>query len=142
MFGNLAGNLIASQIDSIIDSMNCDQELVANLFGKEMAVKLKDKVSQKPKLKEQINAAEKKILKQYKKNVVASVWVCDQFPLNFDHLLPILDILSSASPYISQIRDFLERKSLLKKSSFPLKAIIPLYYSVNAIISFRNFNFK
>lgn len=123
--------------------MNCDKELIENLFGKEMVGKLKDKKAQKSKMKaSQLDAAEKKVFKQIKKNVVASVWVCDQFPLNFDHLLPVLDILSSASPYIQQLKDFLERKSLLRKGCFPLKATIPLFHSVNAIICFKNFSFR
>ena len=85
---------------------------------------------------------EKANVKHYKKNISATVWLCDNFPLTLEHLLPMLDLLSSANPKVNRIREFFEKKSLIQKNSFPLKAVIPIFLSVNAIISFQNFVFK
>ena len=91
---------------------------------------------------DRLQTVDKNVAKTYKKSLTASIWLCDKFPLNLEHLLPILDLLSSANPKVNRIRDFFEKKSLVQKNSFPLKAVIPIFLSVNAIINFENFQFK
>jgi Protein of unknown function (DUF3424). len=90
---------------------------------------------------EKMNKQQKKLFKHYTKNIVATVYLCENFPLNLDLLLPILDILSNVSPQINRLRDFLNRKNTMNRGSFPLKAYIPIFFSLNAIISLKNFKF-
>lgn len=70
----------------------------------------------------------------------ASFWLTRHgaFPLDFEDFLPIMQIVSFASKKISKIKDFLADKKL-PDYSFPVKASIPLFMSVNAQISIVNY---
>lgn len=75
-----------------------------------------------------------------KKTVHASFWLTrnGNFPLSYEDFLPLMQIVSFASKKISKIKDFLADKKL-PDYSFPLKASIPLFMSVNAQISILNY---
>lgn len=106
---------------------------------------VQEEVKQSPEIVakfEILKNSQNKLTKETKKNIDASIWLADSFPLHSEHLLAILDVMSSANPNISKLKEFLEKKSILHNRSFPLKAVIPLYLSVSAVINFRNFVFK
>ena len=90
---------------------------------------------------EKMNVAQKKLLKNYTKNIVATIYMCENFPLNLDHFFPILDILSNVSPHINRLKGFLEKTLSADKSVFPIKAEIPILLSISAILSMRHFSF-
>lgn len=120
------------------------QAIVKTLFEKDG----KENINEAPMLSargkkevEKMNIAQKKLLKNYTKNIVATIYMCDNFPLNMDHFLPILDILSNVSPHIGRLKGFLERTLSINKQSFPLKAYIPIFFSLNAILSMKDFKF-
>lgn len=84
----------------------------------------------------------KKISKELKKNINATVWLAENFQLQIQHLLPILEILSSFSSNIGHFKDFLSNNFMKEANLFPIKAIIPLVYTLNAVVSFQNFKFS
>ena len=75
-----------------------------------------------------------------KKEIKTQFWLSKNgaFPLNFDDFIPLLHIVSFASKKIGKFKDFLSNKKLPDKS-FPLKAVIPLFMSVNASIKIQNY---
>lgn len=83
----------------------------------------------------------KKISKELKKNINATIWLAENFQLQIQHLLPILEILSSFSSNIGHFKDFLSNNFMKEANLFPIKAIIPLVYTLNAVVSFQNFKF-
>ena len=84
---------------------------------------------------------QKKYLKEFKKSINATIWLTDNFLLQIQHLLPILEILSSISNNIAQFKDFLINNFMKEAKYFPIKAIIPLFYTLNAVVTFQNFKF-
>ena len=126
--------------------MDYHQDIVNSLFDKDSTMiksSAMKAISTNSKDRfEKLNTNEKKMQNNYTKNIVACVWLCENFPLTIEHLLPILDILSNVSANIGKLKSFFEEKSLAYSKSFPMKAIIPLSFSLNAIIEFKNFNFK
>lgn len=129
-----------SPFEQILSYISSDPNLSKKFLeteGKEEKKGL-DLVSKFARMKNSQN----KVAKETKKHIDASIWLTDNFPLHFEHLIAVLDILSSASPNISKLKDFLEKRSILNNRSFPLKAVIPLYLSVSAVINFKNFVFK
>jgi len=86
--------------------------------------------------------SQKHLLKNVTKNIVATVYMCENFPLSLDHLMPVLEILSNVSPHINKVKSFLQSQSNVNKKTFPLKACIPIMLSVNAILSMKNFKFR
>lgn len=84
----------------------------------------------------------KKFMKEFKKNINATIWLTDNFNLQIHHLLPILEILSSISNNIGQFKDFLVNNFMKEGGFFPIKAVIPLFYTLNAVVTFQNFKFS
>jgi hypothetical protein len=87
------------------------------------------------------NVSQKKLMKNYTKNIVATIYTCDTLPLNLDHFLPVLEILSNISPPINRLKGFLEKTLAINRTSFPIKACIPIFFSLNAILSIKGFKF-
>jgi hypothetical protein len=127
---------------SPLESMNIYMETYQEVFkgdkdGNDTTISLASK-----KELEKMSSQQKKLFKHYTKNIASSVYLCENFPLNLELLLPILDILSNVSPQISRLKDFLNRKNTMNRGSFPLKAYIPIFFSLNAVISLKNFKFE
>jgi len=118
--------------------------VVKTLFEKDGKENETDsKISSKARKEvEKMNIAQKKLLKNYTKNILATIYVCENFPLTLDHIFPILDILSNISPNINRLKEFLERTLSINKDSFPIKASIPIFFSLNANFSIKDFSFK
>ena len=77
---------------------------------------------------------------QRSKNINATLWMIKDFPLNFQHIIPILEILEIFSSNIRKFKDFL--KTFGYKSYFPIKVTIPLIFSIYASITFSKFRFE
>ena len=90
---------------------------------------------------ERLNFSQKKLLKNYTKNIVATIYMCDNFPLKLEHFFPILEILSNVSPHIQRLKGFLEKTLSVDRTSFPIKASIPIFFSLNAVLSITGFKF-
>lgn len=76
--------------------------------------------------------------KTTKKTINASIWLCkSQHPLSIESFLPLLQVLSFSSKQIAKLKDYL-MKYELPKNSFPLKAKIPIFFTMNAAFSLRN----
>jgi hypothetical protein len=116
------------------------QQVIQGIIGKDQG---DERLSQKTKKElEAMTVQQKKLFKHFTKNIVATVYMCDQFPLKLDQLFPILDILSNVSPQITRLKEFLENKNILNNNSFPLKAHILIFFSINAAVSIRNFKLQ
>lgn len=81
----------------------------------------------------------KGFLEESCKNIAATLWMIKDFPLNFQQIIPILEILENFSTNLRKFKDFL--KTFNYKAYFPIKVCIPLFFSINAAISFTNFEF-
>ena len=129
--------------------IECYQAVVQTIFAKEETGKNKEKTNGNDKVMsaktkrefEKMSMNQKRLLKNYTKNVVATIYMSDSFPLSLEHLMPVLEILSNVSPHINKLKAFLEKQSTINKNSFPLKASVPILLSVNAILSIKNFKF-
>src|SRR5687768_898128 len=107
-------NPYQSPIASMVHYIECYQEVVKSVFkeegNKSTESKSEKNVSVKTKREiEKMTMTQKRLLKNYTKNVVASVYMCENFPLSLEHLMPVLEILSNVSPHISKLKDFLEK---------------------------------
>jgi len=69
-----------------------------------------------------------------KKTINASIWLCNQHPLSLDSFLPLLEVLAFSSKQIAKFKDYLT-KYQLPQGSFPLKAKIPIFFTMNASFS-------
>ena len=118
------------------------QAIVKALFEKEGKENVNKSNSSAKTGGKEMSISQKKLLKNYTKNIVATIYMCEKFPIDLDHLFPVLDILANVSPHINRLKGFLERTISFNKSNFPIKACIPIFFSVNAVISIRGFNFK
>ena len=76
---------------------------------------------------------------QKSKNINATLWMIQDFELNFQHIIPILEVLEIFSTNIRKFKDFL--KTFGYKTYFPIKVSIPLIFSIYASITFSNFHF-
>lgn len=82
-------------------------------------------------------ATNKKITK---KTINASIWLSKQHPLSLNSFFPLLHVLSFCSKQIAKLNDFLV-KYQLPQGSFPLKAKVPLFLTMNAAFSLQNLTF-
>lgn len=76
------------------------------------------------------------------KDVKATLWMSEQFPLNFKDFLPMLALLSQANQTMNKLYEFMSNGALITQlppKSFPVKIDIPLTMSIRAVISFINF---
>jgi hypothetical protein len=76
------------------------------------------------------------------KDLKATLWVSDQFPLSFKDFLPMLALLSQANQTMSKLHEFMSNGSLISQlppRSFPVRIDIPLTMTIRAIVSFTNF---
>lgn len=72
-----------------------------------------------------------------KQNFKAKLWMSTTFPLSLQtQLLPVIDLLSPTSQHIAKLRDFI---SLQLPSGFPVKVEMPVYYVLNARVTFREY---
>lgn len=98
------------------------------------------------RMEENLTAKSQKILesrekKHYTKQVNATLWTCDDFPLTLLDFLPLLDLLSSFSKNAQHLSTFLHQGSLLS-NSFPVKALVTVYASVKLIVFLDSITMK
>lgn len=67
--------------------------------------------------------------KHISKQLHASIWTCEDFPLSLADFLPLLELLGSFSKNAQHFCTFFNSSSLIE-SGFPVKALIPVYASV------------
>ncbi|XP_038674326.1 ankyrin repeat domain-containing protein 13A isoform X1 [Scyliorhinus canicula] len=68
----------------------------------------------------------------------ATLWLCEDYPLSFvDQVIPIIDLMARSSLHFAKLRDFI---TLQLPPGFPVKIEIPLFYVLNARITFGNVN--
>ena len=72
--------------------------------------------------------------KTTKKNIKASIWLSKSHPISLDSFYPLLHVLAFSSKQIAKFKDFLV-KYQLPKGSFPLKAKVPLFFTMKASFS-------
>jgi len=99
---------------------------------KETSIKGKDS-SDKDKDKEE----DKDTITETKKEVSASLWLSDEFPLPISSLVQILEIVSPASDHISKLKEIL---SVKLPPGFPVKMVLPIVTQINAAITFSKFH--
>jgi len=69
-----------------------------------------------------------------KKTLSANIWICKKHPLSLDSFFPLLHVLSFSSKQIAKFKDYLDKYNL-PKGYFPLKAKLPLFFSMKAAFS-------
>ncbi|XP_078083433.1 ankyrin repeat domain-containing protein 13A isoform X2 [Mustelus asterias] len=68
----------------------------------------------------------------------ATLWLCEDYPLSFvEQVIPIIDLMARSSLHFAKLRDFI---TLQLPPGFPVKIEIPLFYVLNARITFGNVN--
>ena len=75
-----------------------------------------------------------------KKTLSANIWICKNHPLSLDSFFPLLHVLSFSSKQIAKFKDYLDKYNL-PKGYFPLKAKLPLFFSMKAAFSLQNLSF-
>jgi len=75
------------------------------------------------------------------KTYKAVLYVSNKFPLKYNQFLPLLHILGYVSPHIAKISEFLSQNQLFN-IGFPLKATIPVFFTVDAHITLKKFEIK
>ncbi|KAK1424347.1 hypothetical protein QVD17_19675 [Tagetes erecta] len=75
--------------------------------------------------------------KEYVKALRPSVWLTDNFPLQTEELLPLLDILANKVKAVRRMRELLTTK--FPQGTFPVKVAIPVVPTVRVIITFTKF---
>ena len=73
---------------------------------------------------------------QQRKQLSASLWMSNQFPLRLEQLLPLFEIMSPSNEHFDKLREFI---SMNLPPGFPVQAEIPLLMILSARITFRNF---
>ncbi len=71
-----------------------------------------------------------------RKQLSASLWMSDQFPLRLEQLLPLFEIMSPSNEHFDKLREFI---SMNLPPGFPVQAEIPLLMILSARITFGNF---
>lgn len=68
----------------------------------------------------------------------ATLWLCEDYPLSFaDQVIPIIDLMARSNTHFAKLKDFI---TLQLPPGFPVKIEIPLFYVLNARITFGNVN--
>ncbi|XP_076932168.1 uncharacterized protein LOC143597578 [Bidens hawaiensis] len=75
--------------------------------------------------------------KEYVKTLRPSVWLTENFPLQTEELLPLLDILANKVKAVRRMRELLTTK--FPQGTFPVKVAIPVVPTVRVIITFTKF---
>ncbi|XP_071707025.1 uncharacterized protein [Rutidosis leptorrhynchoides] len=75
--------------------------------------------------------------KEYVKTLRPSVWLTENFPLQTEELLPLLDILANKVKAVRRMRELLTTK--FPQGSFPVKVAIPVVPTVRVVITFTKF---
>ena len=90
-------------------------------------------------MKQQLKAKEQE--QRYSKEMAATIYVCDNFPVSFQDVMPVLQILANANPSLQQLVHFIKSDQFLKHfpGGFPVKLVLPLTFSIRAVITFQNF---
>jgi hypothetical protein len=79
--------------------------------------------------------------KHVSKQVHASIWTCQDFPLTLLDFLPLLELLGSFSKNAQHLCTFFHSSTLLE-SGFPVKALIPVYASVKLQVHLDSITLK
>lgn len=74
---------------------------------------------------------------EYKKGLRPILWLSQDFPLQTEELLPLLDILANKVKAIRRLRDLLTTK--LPVGTFPVKVAIPLVPTIRVLVTFTKF---
>ncbi|CAN8258313.1 unnamed protein product [Cochlearia groenlandica] len=74
---------------------------------------------------------------EYKKGLRPVLWLSQNFPLQTEELLPLLDILASKVKAIRRLRELLTTK--LPTGTFPVKVAIPVVPTIRVIVTFTKF---
>ena len=97
--------------------MESNPDMLKQLYGDGYEKTLKIKSAHNPERDQflKLQVLEKSISKHYKKSITGTLWICEKFPLNIEHLVPILDILASANPKAVRISESFSRRRILFK---------------------------
>ncbi|XP_058182185.1 uncharacterized protein LOC131300397 [Rhododendron vialii] len=74
---------------------------------------------------------------EYKKGLRPVLWLCPNFPLRTEELLPLLDILANKVKAVRRLRELLTTK--LPLGTFPVKVAIPVVPTVRVLVTFTKF---
>ncbi|RDY08022.1 Ankyrin repeat domain-containing protein 13B, partial [Mucuna pruriens] len=83
------------------------------------------------------NSASQKGESQFKRGMMPALWLSQNFPLQIDELLPMLDILAEKLKAVRRLRELLTTK--LPKDTFPVKVAIPVVSTVRVLVTFTKF---
>jgi GPCR-chaperone len=73
------------------------------------------------------------------KKIKASIWAAENFPMKILDLMPLLDLLSSVSQKARRLHELFSSTNLFLGLGFPIRAKVPLFLTVTALIVFKNF---
>ncbi|XP_078439997.1 ankyrin repeat family protein [Wolffia australiana] len=74
---------------------------------------------------------------EYKKGVRPILWLSQDFPLQAEEFIPLLDILADKVKAIRRLRELLTTK--LPRGTFPVKVAIPVVPTIRVLVTFTKF---
>ncbi|TKY53602.1 Ankyrin repeat domain-containing protein 13B [Spatholobus suberectus] len=83
------------------------------------------------------NSTSQKDESQFKRGMMPSLWLSQNFPLKIEELLPMLDILAEKLKAVRRLRELITTK--LPKETFPVKVAIPVVSTVKVLVTFTKF---
>ncbi|CAM9786219.1 unnamed protein product, partial [Pylaiella littoralis] len=93
---------------------------------------------QKPFWKNNPDLNEGKVQRQINKQVKATVWMAQDYPLKLKHIMPALEIISVRDDMAARLRSVLSLAGI-PQEGFPVKVSVPLMMTVKAVVTFENF---
>ena len=83
--------------------------------------------------------------KDVEKTVESQLWLSQDYPLQFDQFMEVLDTLAiSGQASMQKIHEFLQNdclKDVVSRNGFPAKIQVPIGMIVKAMVTFGNFEF-
>ncbi|KAF3785874.1 Ankyrin repeat domain-containing protein 13B [Nymphaea thermarum] len=74
---------------------------------------------------------------EYRKGLRPVLWLTEDFPLQTEELLPVLDILANKVKAVRRLRELLTTK--LPLGTFPVKVAIPIVPTIRVLVTFTKF---
>ena len=83
--------------------------------------------------------------KDVEKTVESQLWLSQEFPLQFEQFMEVLDTLAiSGQASMQKINEFLQNECLRDvagRNGFPVKIQVPIGMIIKAMVTFGNFEF-
>lgn len=74
-------------------------------------------------------------------SIEATVWLCSNYPIKYNQIASVMNVLSYTSPHIAKFVDIIAQNHF-DSQGFPIKLSIPLFCTMKAYLVLRNLQIK